>query len=107
MKVKVTNVGGRSRPQLFCDICGKLVETSFRAEYLIPELNESESAEIIVGHTDCTKSFEKTVYEKNGATFGNMSVENLMVYLVSNLGFDYLEAERNTAELKRVGDAIA
>jgi len=98
MQVQILNDKGYSIPMLLCDLCNKPVEKGERAEYLIPNLNDGETGEPIVGHVRCTYSYERI----SGASFGNMSLGFLFWALIGNTGTDYDHEKKMAETLSRI-----
>lgn len=98
MKVKILNSEGSTYPMLFCDVCDKVVDGSEQAEYLIPDVQEGEYGEIIVGHFKCTDPLEKKLFKEKGENYGNMSVGHLLYCLVNNTKTDF-EKEKASQQM--------
>jgi hypothetical protein len=103
VKLKIKQIEGRSYPVIFCDICDQEITEHVGAEYLIPDLKDGDIGDAIVGHTRCTKAYEKRAFEKDGTDFGNMGLDNLLVYLANNLKVNFSEASARTDILSNIG----
>jgi hypothetical protein len=96
MQIQILYDNGYSIPMLLCDLCNKPIEKGQQAEYPIPDLNEGDTGEAIVGHAGCTYRYEKI----SGASYGNMSLGFLFWALIANTGTDY-DHEKKMAETFR------